>query len=165
MPRRPNKTPHHNVIPIKWYFCPVETCRKSLPSKTAYTRHIRSNHVHSDLDFMTYNIPQPTNDDPLLLSSDSDQAGMQVDFRVDPSPSSDVVDDSDYEVYQQQSPLPPQPSTSESPRQSSSQDTESNSTQRPSFQLPKECLPDRVEYHSYIYGKKIIFMTTLHTDQ
>jgi hypothetical protein len=165
MPRRPNdktsQASHCNVIPIKWYFCPVETCRKSLPSKTAYTRHIRSN-VRSDLDFVNYNMPQPTNNDQ-LLSSDSDQvAGMQVDF--DPvSPSSNVLDD--YEVYHQQSPLLPQPSTSPRQTRSSSQVTESNSTQRPSFRLPEECLPDRIEYHSYIYGKILFFMTTLCTDQ
>lgn len=149
MPRR-HKTSHRNVIPIKWYFCPVETCCKSLPSKTAYTRHIRSHNVqvHSDLDFVAYNMPQPTNNDE-LLSSDSDQAGMQVDF----DPSSDVVDD--YEVYQQQSPLPLQPGTSPRQTRSSSQVTasESISTQRPSFRLPKECLPDKIEYHLYIYGK------------
>jgi hypothetical protein len=165
MPRRPNdETQTSHVIPIAWYFCPVETCRRALSSKSSYTRHIRS--VHSDLDIVTYNtgMPQPTNDDQLLL----DQAELQLDFNptdndqqlldqteiqmdFDPSsPSSDVVND--YEVHQRQSPLLPQPTTSSSPQQSSSQVPESNSTQRPSFRLPKECLSDRIEYHSYIYG-------------
>ena len=84
MPRRPNTdknrtshASHRNVIPIAWYFCPVETCRKALPSKSSYTRHIRS--VHSDLDIVSYNMPQSTDDDQLLLDQ-AETAELQADF-------------------------------------------------------------------------------------